>query len=86
MDIKTATDVQLLVEDMGWKQLSPVEIVDKLDTLAQQELKAARLQVNRRVWDETYDDEMAATARWAYTRKHATFTEAIEIWYAEANK
>ena len=86
MDIKTATDVQLLVEDMGWKNLSPSETVDKLDALAHEELRAARLQVNRRVWDETYDDEMAALARWSYTRKHATFTEAIEAWYAEANK
>lgn len=86
MDIKTATDVQLLVEDMGWKHLSATETVDKLDALNQEELKAARMQVNRRVWDETYDDEMAALARWSYTRKHATFTEAIEAWYAEANK
>jgi hypothetical protein len=86
MDIKTATDVQLLVEDMGWKNLSASETVDKLDALAHEELRAARLQVNRRVWDETFDDEMAALARWSYTRKHATFTEAIEAWYAEANK
>ena len=86
MDIKNVDDVQLLVEDMGWKLLSPLEVVDKLDELNDEEIKAARLQVNQRVWDETYDDAMAATARWAYTRKHAVFAEAIEAWYAEASK
>ena len=86
MKIENADDVQLLVEDMGWQFLSPTEIVDKLDALNQEELRAARLLVNLRVWDETYDDEMAASARWAYKRRAAVFTEAIEAWYSEATK
>jgi hypothetical protein len=86
MDIRNADDVQMLVEDMGWKLLTPLEIVDKLDELNHEEIKAARLQVNQRVWDETYDDAMATTARWAYTRKHAVFAEAIEAWYQRISK
>lgn len=80
MDINNADDVQLLVEDMGWQNLPIQEIVEKLEHMNQQELKAARALVNQRVWDETLDDEMAALARWHYTKKTATFTEAIWAW------
>lgn len=83
MDIKNADDVQLLVEDMGWRFLPVDEVCGLLEDMNQEELHAARALVNQRVWDETYTDETAAEARWAYTRKASLFTEAIQAW-AEA--
>lgn len=80
MDINTADDVQLLVEDMGWRDLHIDDIVEKLEQINQQELKAARALVNARVWDETFDDEMAAQARWHYMQKTSAFSDAIWAW------
>ncbi len=70
MNINTADDVQLLVEDMGCVGMDINDIVEILERINQQELKAARTLVNQRVWDETFDDEMAAQARWHYMQKH----------------
>ena len=86
MKIQTADDVQLLVEDMGWKHLSIQEIVNNLEDMNHEEITAARHLVNKRVWDETFDDEMAATARWHYTRKFAVFAEAIQLWAERQTK
>ena len=81
MDIRNADDVQLLVEDMGWhRDLHIDDIVEKLEQINQAELKAARALVNARVWDETFDDEMAATARWHYMQKASAFSDAIWAW------
>ena len=86
MDIKNAHDVQLLVEDMGWKHLDTEEIVNNLEDMNHEEIRAARHLVNKRVWDETFDDEMAANARWHYTRKFAVFAEAIQLWAERQTK
>lgn len=80
MEINTADDVQLLVEDMGWRDLHIDDIVERLEHMNDQELKAARALVNARVWDETFDDEMAATARWHYMQKAQAFGDAIWAW------
>lgn len=86
MKIENADDVQMLVEDMGWKFLSTEEIVNNLEDMNQEEITAARLLVNKRVWDETLDDEMAATARWHYTRRFSVFAEAIQLWAERQSK
>jgi hypothetical protein len=86
MDIRTASDVQLLVEDMGWKLLDINEIVNNLEELNARELKAARILVNKRVWDETFDDEMAVKARWEYMRRTSTFADAIYEWQKSVTK
>jgi hypothetical protein len=86
MDIKNPDEVQLLVEDMGWKHLSIQEIVNNLEDMNHEEITASRHLVNKRVWDETLDDEMAATARWHYTRKFAVFAEAIQLWAERQHK
>ena len=86
MDIKNADDVQLLVEDFGWTNLEPAHAADKLRRMNDEQIAAQRLQVNRRVWDETYDEEMAMKARWHYTRQHAVFAEAIMLWLEGKSK
>jgi hypothetical protein len=86
MDIKNAEDVQLLVEDMGWKYLPKHEIVSNLEDMNHEEITKARHLVNQRVWDETLDDEMAATARWHYTRRFSVFAEAIQLWAESQSK
>jgi len=81
MVIKTAYDVQLLVDSMIWdKEQNLDDKVDVLQELAEQELKRARHLVNQRVWDETLDDEMAAKARWQYVKDNHLFHEAILDW------
>jgi len=84
MVIKTAYDVQLLVDSMIWdKEQNLDDKVDVLQELAEQELKRARHLVNQRVWDETLDDEMAAKARWQYVKDNHLFHEAILDWAKE---
>lgn len=80
MDINNADDIELLVESMGWQTLPVDEVVEKLEAMNERELKQARHLVNQRVWDETFDDEMAAAARWHYMKKTSTFADAIWEW------
>ena len=63
MKIKTADDVQLLVEDFGWKLDDKVENRNALKEINAAEHRRVSLLINQRVWDETFDDEMAITAR-----------------------
>jgi hypothetical protein len=84
MVIKTAYDVQLLVDSMIWdKEQNLDDKVDVLQEIAEQELKRARHLVNQRLWDETLDDEMAAKARWQYIKDNHLFHEAILDWAQE---
>ena len=81
MDIRNADDIELLVENMVWRpKYSVEEIVEKLEAMNQRELSQARMLVNQRVWDETFDDEMAAQARWHYMQKTSLFADAIWEW------
>jgi hypothetical protein len=84
MVIKTAYDVQLLVESLTWdKEQTLDDKVDTLQQIAEREIKQARHLVNQRVWDETLDDEMAAKARWQYVKDNHLFHEAILDWAKE---
>lgn len=81
MVIKTAEDVQHLVDSLQWERHQTLDDkVDVLQQIAERELKQARHLVNQRLWDETLDDEMAAKARWQYIKENHIFHEAILEW------
>lgn len=86
MDINNADDIELLVESMNWQTLPVDEVVEKLEAMNERELKLARHLVNQRVWDETFDDEMAAQARWHYMQKTSAFADAIWEWKERETK
>lgn len=86
MDINNADDIELLVESMNWQTLPVDEVVEKLEAMNERELKLARHLVNQRVWDETFDDEMAAAARWHYMKKTSAFADAIWEWQKRETK
>jgi len=87
MKIQTADDVQLLVEDFGWLRTHSLEEIRNLlkEMNATEHRRTARL-INDRVWDETFDDQMAVSARYAAAKRFTDEDKAIELWYErEAN-
>ena len=81
MKIKTADDVQLLVEDFGWKLDDKVENRNALKEINAAEHRRVSLLINQRVWDETFDDEMAVTARFDAAQRFSDFDKAIDLWF-----
>lgn len=81
MNIKTADDVQLLVEDFGWKLDDKVENRNALKEINAAEHRRVSLLINQRVWDETFDDEMAVTARFDAAQRFSDFDKAIDLWF-----
>jgi hypothetical protein len=81
MKIKTADDVQLLVEDFGWKLDDKVENRNALKEINAAEHRRVSLLINQRVWDETFDDEMAVTARFDAAQRFTDFDKAIDLWF-----
>jgi hypothetical protein len=81
MNIKTADDVQLLVEDFGWKLDDKVENRNALKEINAAEHRRVSLLINQRVWDETFDDEMAVTARFDAAQRFTDFDKAIDLWF-----
>jgi uncharacterized protein YeeX (DUF496 family) len=88
MRIETADDVQLLVEDFGWlKQgMSIIEVRNLLKEMNGQEHKRVSHLINQRVWDETFDDEMAVTARFDAAQRFTNEDKAIDLWFERENK
>ena len=87
MRIKTADDVQLLVEDFRWLlDHSLEEIRNKLKEMnAAQHRKVSRL-INDRIWDETFDDEMAVSARYDAAKRFSEEDKAIDLWFERESK
>jgi hypothetical protein len=87
MNIKTADDVQLLVEDFRWLlDHSLEEIRNKLKEMnAAQHRKTSRL-INERIWDETFDDEMAVSARYEAAKRFSEEDKAIDLWFERESK
>jgi hypothetical protein len=81
MNIKTADDVQLLVEDFGWKLDDKVENRNALKEINAAEHRRVSVLINQRVWDETFDDEMAITARFDAAQRFTNFDKAIDAWF-----
>ena len=81
MKIKPADDVQLLVEDFGWKLDDKVENRNALKEINAAEHRRVSLLINQRVWDETFDDEMAVTARFDAAQRFTDFDKAIDLWF-----
>ena len=86
MKIKTADDVQLLVEDFGWKLDDKVENRNALNELNAEEHRRVSLLINQRVWDETFDDEMAVTARFDAAQRFTDEDKAIDLWFERENQ
>lgn len=86
MKIKTADDVQLLVEDFGWKLDDKVENRNALKEINAAEHRRVSLLINQRVWDETFDDEMAVTARFDAAQRFSDFDKAIDLWFERESK
>ena len=81
MKIKTADDVQLLVEDFGWKLDDKVENRNALKEINAAEHRRVSMLINQRIWDETFDDEMAVTARFDAAQRFSDFDKAIDLWF-----
>ena len=81
MKIQTADDVQLLVEDFGWKLDDKVENRNALKEINAAEHRRVSVLINQRVWDETFDDEMAITARFDAAQRFTDFDKAINLWF-----
>jgi hypothetical protein len=86
MNIKTADDVQLLVEDFGWKLDDKVENRNALKEINAAEHRRVSVLINQRVWDETFDDEMAITARFDAAQRFTDFDKAIDLWFERESK
>ena len=86
MRIKTADDVQLLVEDFGWKLDDKVENRNALKEINAAEHRRVSLLINQRVWDETFDDEMAVTARFDAAQRFTDEDKAIDLWFERESK
>ena len=86
MRIKTADDVQLLVEDFGWTLDDKVEIRNKLKELNAKEHRRISHIINQRIWDETFDDEMAVTARFDAAQRFTDEDKAIDLWFERENQ
>lgn len=87
MNIKTADDVQLLVEDFGWLRDHTLEEIRNLlkEMNAAQHRKTSRL-INDRIWDETFDDEMAVAARYDAAKRFSDENKAIDLWFERESK
>ena len=81
MKIKTADDVQMLVEDYGWKLDDKVENRNALKEINAAEHRRVSHLINQRIWDETFDDEMAVTARFDAAQRFTEFDKAIDLWF-----
>ena len=86
MKIKTADDVQLLVEDFGWKLDDKVENRNALKEINAAEHRRVSMLINQRIWDETFDDEMAITARFDAAQRFTDFDKAIDLWFERENQ
>jgi hypothetical protein len=86
MKIQTADDVQLLVEDFGWKLDDKVENRNALKEINAAEHRRVSVLINQRVWDETFDDEMAITARFDAAQRFTDFDKAIDLWFERESK
>lgn len=81
MDIRTADDIQLLVEDFGWNRTHSVaETAVLLKEINAESNKQIQTLIDQRVWDETFDDEMAASARFEAALRWTRFDGAIQAW------
>jgi hypothetical protein len=87
MNIKSADDVHLIVEDFRWLlDHSLEEIRNKLKEMnAAQHRKTSRL-INDRIWDETFDDEMAVSARYEAAKRFSEEDKAIDLWFERESK
>jgi hypothetical protein len=82
MKIEDKWDIQLLVEDFNWhREYTAAEIVNMLKELNAKSHKEISHLINQRVWDETFDDEMAVAARFDAAQRWTKFDKAIEQWY-----
>ena len=81
MKIKTADDVQLLVEDFGWKFDDLTENRNALKEINAAEHRRVRRIIRDRHWDETYDDEMAAKANFDAATRFTDMDKAIDLWF-----
>ena len=86
MNIKTADDVQLLVEDFGWKLDDKVENRNALKEINAAEHRRVSVLINQRIWDETFDDEMAISARFDAAQRFTNFDKAIDLWFERESK
>ena len=86
MNIKTADDVQLLVEDFGWKLDDKVENRNALKEMNAAEHRRVSHLINQRVWDETFDDEMAVSARFDAAQRFTDMDKAIDLWFERESK
>ena len=86
MKIKTADDVQLLVEDFGWKLDDKVENRNALKEINAAEHRRVSHLINQRIWDETFDDEMAVTARFDAAQRFTDEDKAIDLWFERESK
>lgn len=87
MRIETADDVQLLVEDFGWRLNHSIpEIRNMLKEVNAQHHRQMSILINRRVWDETFSDEMAVQARFEAAQRFTKEDKAIDLWFERENK
>ena len=86
MKIKTADDVQMLVEDFGWKLDDKVENRNALKEMNAAEHRRISFLINQRIWDETFDDEMAVSARFDAAQRFTDMDKAIDLWFERESK
>lgn len=86
MNIKTADDVQMLVEDFGWKLDDKVENRNALKEMNAAEHRRVSHLINQRIWDETFDDEMAVSARFDAAQRFTDMDKAIDLWFERESK
>lgn len=88
MKIETADDVQLLVEDIGFLKdgMSFLEVRNVLKEMNAKEHKRQAHIINQRVWNETYTDETAVTARFDAAQRFSNEDKAIDLWYERETK
>jgi hypothetical protein len=81
MNIKTADDVQLLVEDFGWKLDDKTENRNALKEINAAEHRRVRRLIRDRHWDETFDDDMASKANFDAAQRFTDMDKAIDLWF-----
>lgn len=85
MRIKTADDVQLLVEDLKIEG-TLTQIRNALKEINANEHRRVSHIINQRIWDETFDDEMAVTARFDAAQRFTDEDKAIDLWFERENQ
>jgi len=85
MRIKTADDVQLLVEDLKIEG-TLTQIRNALKEINANEHRRVSHIINQRIWDETFDDEMAVTARFDAAQRFTDEDKAIDLWFERESK